>query len=1102
MTPVQPKAAFTAYVKAVRKAHGQGTPENTYLPLLKALLTALLPDYEVITHPKKDEGGLPDFALREREGIENVALGEAEALDVPLEKNAHGWEQAQRYAKRAPTLLTNFHEFVVLDGETELGRYTIPHADLTGEQVKPDALAKEHLEELLALLSVWASARGSLTRPQKIAGLLAYYARQALQNLEGQSEDVLAPLRKAMEDALGTSFTLPEPQPEVGKRKSSNEKYLREREKWRKKQAELNHFFRSSLVQALFYGLFAGWVAAARAGKGGQITRENIADELHIPVISLLLDEVNTSRKLTKLDLRAPVDRAIAMLRRVDAEPFIKSFQEGAAVTYFYEPFLEAFDSQLKKDLGIWYTPHEIIRYQIDHVHALLKEHLNLPDGLLDERVTILDPATGTGGYLLELGRFMAQEYQRQGKGRIGTRIKEAFQKRVFGFELMPAPFAIAHLQLGLMLSEYEAPLSSEERVNVYLTNSLNGWEPRTDKPNPLYNELAEEQELTDEVKHNRKIMVMLGNPPYARFAKMADTLEEQQLIAPYKKCIRESWDIKRQTLDDLYIRFIRLAEWRVAENGREGIVSFVTNRSYLTGISHPVMRQHLLNRFDHIYIDDLHGNQRAHKQGDGSVFTTETSGGIRVGVAVGTFVKLAQSPENALAQVHYREYEGSGVAKRLALQEQAKAFEPAFTPTRKHRYILKPLNGEDAYWEWPGLGDLFPVRFSGVQASRDEGPMDFTQDELASKMTDFFNESLSDAVIAERHPALMTNGAGYNAILGRLEAIKAGEYKEKRIHPYSYRPFDNRYLYWQETGNLLVRKREEYWEQLDGIPFLIGNQVAEKDTEYDRISFTQGLSEFHYLRPDARAFPLRLRFKPFASDIEYQYLPNIADFYDDLGRAGVLKTPTPKAGSTCEPMLKPQPVLAQYGAVKDDKGQPTPLAWELTEEVFYHGLAMLSAPAYRTEHAEYLAEDWPRVPMPQKRAELQRSAALGRKVAALLDPQAQPEMPQTVGKLVKAGTDREAQGADLKIGEKPHYDEKREVYVLSEKLELINVPPAVWSFTLGGYPVLKKWVEARKGRLLTLNDADWLESIVRRVQQLLNLGEELDSIYTEVKEG
>lgn len=1100
MAPITPRAALAEYIKAIRKAHGKGTPENTYLPLLKALLDGLLPEYEVITHPRKDEGGLPDFALRVRDGAENVALGEAEALDVPLSNNAHGLEQARRYARQAPTLLTNFHEFVVLDGERELERYTIPHGELLGD-AKPAAVAEAHLDALSGLLNVWASARGSLSSPRKVAALLAHHARQALRRLEAQDAETLAPLRKAMEDALGVSFTLPEPEERGDGRKSSGTKYEKDRARWLEKQAELDHFFRSSLVQALFYGLFAGWVMAAQKGRGHDIDRETVADDLNIPVISLLLDEVNTRRKLLRLDLTGPVEGALDVLRRVEAEPFLRSFREGSAVTYFYEPFLEAFDPQLRKDLGIWYTPQAIIRFQIEQVHELLKTHLDRPLGLLDPDVTVLDPATGTGGYLLELARFLEEELKKEGRGRVGARLKQAFRERIFGFELLPAPFAIAHLQLALRLGELGAPLTEGERLGIYLTNSLNGWEPRLDKPAPLYAELAQEQALSEGVKQRQRLMVMLGNPPYDRFADMPDHPEELALVAPYKACLRESWGVKKQLLDDLYIRFIRLAEWRVAEHTGAGIVSFITNRSYLTGISHPVMRQHLLTRFDHLYIDDLHGNQRAHRPGDGSVFTTDTSGGIRVGVAVGTFVKLPQSGGDTLGQVHYRDYEGSGAAKRQMLLERARPYAPAFTPTRQHRYVLKPLSGEDQYWEWPSLEEVFPVQFIGVHTGKDEAVTAFSESELVERFRAYYDPTVTDAQLAETHPRLMAAANEYENP-GEVRRTLTKDGFQNRATRYQYRPFDSRWIWYEEQTKLIQRKNIDLFRQIGDNPLLLSTQVAERNTSFDRIAFAKTLSDLHLLRPDAVAFPLRLRFKPFASDTEYEYLPNVADFYDDLARAGVLKVAVPKAGSPCTPMPRPGPVLARYGTVRGPDGKPNALAWELAEEVFHHTLAMLSAPAYRTEHADYLAEDWPRVPLPESREVLQAGAALGRRVAALLDPAARPDLPTSLGRLVTPGTDQEAPAAALRIGPKPRYDEAREVYVLSEELELAGVPGAVWAYTLGGYPVLKNWVEYRRGRMLTLDDAEWLEGIVRRVAALLALGPELDAGYAAAKGG
>jgi len=605
------------------------------------------------------------------------------------------------------------------------------------------------------------------------------------------------------------------------------------------KQAHLDHFFRSSLVQALFYGLFSAWVMAARQGKAETFSHAEAGDYLRVPVINLLFDQM-TAKQLGKLGMRESVERAVSLLRRVDAESFLKSFREGEAVTYFFEPFLDAFDPGLREELGVWYTPPELIAYQIRHVHQLLQTHLNIPDGLLDERVTILDPATGTGGYLLELGRFLQTEMQKQGKSRIGAQLKKAFTTRIFGFELLPAPFTIAHLQLALMLQDAKGELNNDERVGVLLTNSLNGWTDHGDKRPPVFPELAREQEAAENIKQSRQIMVVLGNPPYSRFAEMPDNPEEQALIAPYKQCLRESWGVKKQLLDDLYIRFLRLAEWRVAEHGQEGIVSFITNRSYLTGISHPVMREHLLKRYDHIYIDDLHGNQRANKVGDGSVFTTATNGGIRVGVSIGTFVKKAaeqDAPSDELAQVHYREFRGSGASKRQQLAEDEKKYATAFVPKREHRYVLRPIDGEGAYWKWPSIAEVFPVRFSGVQAARDGVAIGFAS-EIDKKIAALKNKNLSDMDFVEMFSESQLEKDG--TVKGRSEFRKSELSFD--VMDYNFRPFDTRKVIWSK--DLLIRDRPEYKPHIKENLFLIINQIMENIKRMRKVS----LSSIEYL--------------------------------------------------------------------------------------------------------------------------------------------------------------------------------------------------------------------------------------------------------------
>ena len=210
------------------------------------------------------------------------------------------------------------------------------------------------------------------------------------------------------------------------------------------------------------------------------------------------------------------LDWTAAALDRVDRAAFFARFDEGEAVLYFYEPFLEEFDPELRKDLGVWYTPVEVVRYMVARVDKALKDDLGIPDGLAAENVYVLDPCCGTGAYLAEVLRRIAGNLEGQGHGALaGARVKQAATTRVFGFEIMPAPFVVAHLQVGSTMQSLGAPLAEDgtERPQVFLTNALTGWEQRTTKPLP-FPELQEERDRAERVKQKAPILVILGNPP------------------------------------------------------------------------------------------------------------------------------------------------------------------------------------------------------------------------------------------------------------------------------------------------------------------------------------------------------------------------------------------------------------------------------------------------------------------------------------------------------------------------------------------------------------------------------------------------------------
>ena len=344
---------------------------------------------------------------------------------------------------------------------------------------------------------------------------------------------------------------------------------------------------------------------------------------------------------------------------------------------YFYEPFLEAFDPALRKQLGVWYTPAEVVRYMVARVDRALKDDLGIADGLAAENVYVLDPCCGTGAYLAEVLRRIAANLEGRGMGALtGARVKKAAMERVFGFEIMPAPFVVAHLQVGLTMQGLDAPLSEDgaERAGVFLTNALTGWEPRVQKPLP-FPELEEERDRAERVKQDAPVLVILGNPPYNGFASMA-VEEERELSTAYRTTKR----VRRpegQGLNDLYVRFFRMAERRIAEKTGRGVVCFISNYSWLDGLSFTGMRERFLEAFDVVRIDNLHGDRIISEYApDGR--TSETvfalqgqSPGIKVGTAITLLSKFGGSVSTAEKHIRYRDFhQARAEERRRALLE------------------------------------------------------------------------------------------------------------------------------------------------------------------------------------------------------------------------------------------------------------------------------------------------------------------------------------------------------------------------------------------------------------------------------------------------
>ena len=463
---------------------------------------------------------------------------------------------------------------------------------------------------------------------------------------------------------------------------------------------------------------------------------------LRAPVLRALFQQLSDPGRLQPLGLVEVLDWTAAALDRVDREAFFSRFNEGEAVPYFYEPFLEAFDPALRKQLGVWYTPTEVVRSMVARVDRALKDDLDIPDGLAAENVYVLDPCCGTGAYLAEVLRRIAANLGGRGLGAlVGARVRQAATERVFGFEIMPAPFVVAHLQVGLTMQGLDAPLADDgaESAGVFLTNALTGWEPRTTKPLPLP-ELEEERDRAERVKQETPILVILGNPPYNGFAGMAVD-EERELSEAYRTTRR----VRRpegQGLNDLYVRFFRMAERRIAEKTGRGVVCFISNYSWLDGLSFTGMRERYLEAFDAIRIDCLNGDK--YKTGkvapdgspDPSIFSTEGDPvGIQVGTAIATLVRKAEhAPAGDIGFRHLW-----GQAKREGLLETAetepRALYDGIAPIPPLGLPFVRTAVSEDWFDWPTLPDLFPVSFPGVKTDRDGFLVDIDLDRLRARV-------------------------------------------------------------------------------------------------------------------------------------------------------------------------------------------------------------------------------------------------------------------------------------------------------------------------------------------------------------------------------
>ena len=632
------------YLHRIEADHQQGNDtEHTHRPALKALLESLDTRIVATNEPKRIACGAPDLAITQKETT--LLLGHVEAKDIGVSLNeAKKSDQLKRYLSALSNLLLTdylkFHWFV--DG-AERDRFCLAEIR-RGEFVYNTAAfahAERTLKEFLARDPARIEGAEELARRlARLTHLIRDSIAAAFQT--GNASSVLTDWRAVFAQTL-----LPELADEG-------------------KEAEFADMF----AQTLAYGLFS---ARVMSGSARQFTLAEAARLIPKtnPFLRDFFDLI-TGPKLDDEPFIGFVQDLVTMLECADMGTILEDFGRGVEngrrrdpVVHFYETFLSAYDPRMRELRGVYYTPEPVVSYIVESIDWLLRDKFALKDGLADKtkftftrtegkqeiedeshRVLVLDPATGTGTFLFEVIEQIRERFEKKHQaGLWPAYVHEHLLPRLFGFELLMAPYAVAHFKIGLELSGRHLPelwrgtwayqFHPDERVNIFLTNTLEGIEHITHQAGPLA-ALTKEANEASAIKRHRPVLVVLGNPPYANFGRQNRNDFILGLLNDYKRGLHE----KKINLDDDFIKFLRWAQWRIEQTG-QGIIGFITNNVYLDGLTHRRMRESLLESFDEIFILNLHGSAKKQEvvptdgSKDDNVFD------ITVGVAIALFVKL-----------------------------------------------------------------------------------------------------------------------------------------------------------------------------------------------------------------------------------------------------------------------------------------------------------------------------------------------------------------------------------------------------------------------------------------------------------------------------
>ncbi|MFA6458253.1 MAG: type ISP restriction/modification enzyme [Patescibacteria group bacterium] len=926
------------------------------------------------------------------------------------------------------------------------------------------------------------------------------------------------------------------------------------------------HQFANMVAETMAYSLFLAALEHEERDADESLTLTTAIDYLpkNVPILRGMYDLVKNVSNSEK-SISHAVNGVLEQLKNSEIGSIKARLEDpkrgrDPVAEYFYEDFLEAYDPEAKKQGGVFYTPKPVVDFIVAATDSLLRKKFSKKEGLADESVSILDPATGTGTFLMSAIQTIYQNITSENgtlgesivKGKFSKVVRNHILKHFYGFEIMMAPYAMAHLKLSLIIEKYgfrweetyEDGDTTNDRFQIYLTNTLDdpNQPPRLDMPGL---KIAEESNRATKVKNEAPVLAILGNPPYSNFGMMNKQPWILKLLDDYKKNLNE----KKINLDDDYIKFIRFAQWKIEKSG-SGIFAMITANSFLDGVTHRQMRASILADFDEVYIVNLHGNSRKGETSpDGS--KDENVFNIQTGVSINIFVRLPERHEKCV--VKYLDLWGRKDAKFEWCNTQVEKsfadtdwfkknawceidwqkFNADFCATRWSKklgalnFLVPPAAdaGEKMleYGQFWGVTDIFEQSGSGVKTDRDNLCFDYEKKKLEARMKKAFSEDCERKFVEKYE---IKNSSSYKF----KDKLTEQSFDNSAIYKCQYRPFDEQFLYykvgftsrpgWETMRHMLqpnlglVTTRllpDENFKHLFCVnslidihivsdqnylfPLYLYPETEKNSTENDETKFLKGGQQIKTRTPN-----LNPKFiADLENKIDLKFDPDVREMVaredaenESAKKEGYLKY---FGGRWCELMCS-----VPHGS-KSPQIRPSDRYFD-AEDVFYYTYAVFHSPAYRARYAEQLKIDFPRLPLTSNSRLFKHLVVNGRQLVNLhlLGKNPFDSSPTIFDDTSKWGVKAEDEAPvgtdDWKVTKVEYDPQKQRVYVNAGQY-FDGIEKEVWEFMIGGYQVLEKWLKDRKKaeRCLSVDDLKHYMKIVVSLRETRRIMQEIDHL-------